>query len=71
MFRQGVIVAFVLGTMLNGWFLWGVAGGYQYYANVFPLDAAEAQRFAVWVEIVLIVLAAVAWWFSRPQSRQP
>lgn len=70
MFRQGVIVAFVLGSMLNAWFLIGAVGGYRYYANVYPLDAAGAQQFALWVEVAMAVLAALAWWFSRPQSRQ-
>ncbi|MGA2392516.1 MAG: hypothetical protein ABSH03_04075 [Candidatus Lustribacter sp.] len=66
-----MIVAFVLGTMLNAWFLIGAVGGYQYSVNILPLDAAGAEQFALWVEFALVVLGAIAWGFSRPQSPQP
>jgi hypothetical protein len=71
MFRQGLIVAFVLGTMLNAWVLGGAVGGYKYYGNVFPLDATGAEQFALRIEIALVVMGAFAWWLSRPKSRQP
>ena len=68
MFRQGIIVSFVLGTMLNMWVVVGAAGGYKYYGNVFPLDVTGAIEFAVWVETVLILLCIAAWWLSRPKN---
>ena len=68
MFRQTVIVAFVLGTMLNVWVFVGAAGGYKYYGNVLPLDVAGASRFALGVELVLILLAILAWWLSRAKK---
>jgi len=71
MLRQGVLVAFILGTMLNAWVLGGAMGGYKYYGNVDPLDAAGAEQFALWIELVLVMVGAIAWWLSRPKSRQP
>lgn len=71
MFRQAVIVAFIVGSILNAWFLIGAMGGYQYSVNVYPLDEAGAERFALWIEFALIVLGAFAWWISRPKSREP
>jgi len=65
MFRQGIIAAFVLGTMLNAWVLIGAAGGYKYYGNVFPLDVTGATQFALWIEIGLSLLAIAAWCLSR------
>jgi hypothetical protein len=71
MLRQGVLVAFVLGSMLNAWVLGGAVGGYTYYGNVVPLDAAGAEQFALWIEIALVMFGAIAWWLSRQKSRQP
>ena len=65
MFRQGIIAAFVLGTMLNAWVLIGAAGGYKYYGNVFPLDVTGATQSALWIEIGLSLLAIAAWCLSR------
>jgi hypothetical protein len=71
MLRQGVLVAFVLGSMLNAWVLSGAVGGYKYYGNVVPLDAAGAEQFALRIEIALVIFGAIAWWLARPKSRQP
>lgn len=71
LFRQGVIAAFVLATILNAWVLTGAMGGYKYYGNVMPLDAAGAQQFALWIEVGLVILAVLAWWFSAPKNQQP
>lgn len=71
LFRQGVIASFVLGTMLNAWGLIGSMGGYTYYGNVVPMDAAGAQQFALWVEVGLVILAVAAWWLSGRKTPQP
>ena len=68
MFRQGIIVAFVIGTMLNAWFVIGAVGGYTYYADVSPLDGAGATQTALWIEIALILLGILAWWLSISQD---
>jgi hypothetical protein len=68
MFRQGIIVSFVLGTMLNVWVVVGAAGGYKYYGNVFPLDVTGATEFALWIETALILLGVAAWWLSRAKN---
>jgi hypothetical protein len=65
-FRQGLITAFVLGTLLNIWFLLGAEAGYKYYGIVQQLDAFAARQFAFWVEIALVAASAIAWWLSRP-----
>ncbi len=68
MFRQGVIVAFVLGTMLNAWVVVGATGGYKYYGNVSPLDVTGANEFALWIETALILFGIAAWWLSRSKT---
>lgn len=71
MFRQSVIAAFVIFTALNAWGLIGALGGYKYYGQVTPMDAAGAQQFALWVEAALFVLAVAAWWLSGRKTPQP
>lgn len=67
-FRQGIITAFAIGTMLNAWVLFGAAGGYKYYGNVMPLDVGGAEQFAIWIEVALIVIGIIAWCFSRART---
>jgi len=68
LFRQSVIVTVIIGSMLNAAIVVGALGGYTFYANVLPVDAPGAERFGLWVEIVLVVLGVLAWVFSRPGS---
>jgi hypothetical protein len=70
MLRQAVIVAFILCTMLNAWFLGGVLGGYKYWGIVYPLDAATAEQYALRIQIALVTLGAIAFWLARPKSPQ-
>lgn len=66
-FQQGVIVAFVLGTVLNGWFLAGALSGYTYYVHIYRVTPAGAERYATLIEIGLAIACALVWWLARPQ----
>ena len=68
-FRQAVITTFIIGTLLNLWFLLGAMAGYKYYGIVMPLDASTSQPFALRVEVAIAVVCVVAWWLSRPKVR--
>jgi hypothetical protein len=67
-FRQALVTAFVGATLLNLWFLLGADAGYRYATLMEPLDPAAAQQFALRTEIVLVAIAALAWWASRRRT---
>ena len=59
--RQAVLSAFVLGTLLNLWFLITAEAGYHFYGIVRPVDPVSARSDAAWIEVGLAAIAAVVW----------
>lgn len=63
-YRQAIIAAFAVATILNAFIALGALGGYQYYFNVLPLTGAEAVNVAWWIQGAIVVVAGLAWWRS-------
>lgn len=66
--RQAVLSAFVLGTMLNLWFLTTAEAGYRFYGIVRPVDPVSARWDAAWIEVALAAIAVAVWRPSGPKA---